>query len=119
MTGRVLQRGVNWRVFGVKKNDEEGQLPMLHNVDGGPLDVDLEPGSYIVYAGYGYANLTKRVILPKAGDYNESFNLHAGAMRLNAVAAGDITLDNSHFEIRHLYQRRFRYRTRTHCWSRM
>ncbi|WP_319568298.1 hypothetical protein [Cohaesibacter marisflavi] len=92
--GQVLQRGVNWRVFGAEK-DEEGQLPMLHNVDGGPLDVDLEPGSYIVYAGYGYANLTKRVILPKAGDYNESFNLHAGAMRLNAVAAGDITLDNA------------------------
>ena len=92
--GQILQRGVNWRVFGVKKN-EQGQLPMLHNVDGGPLDVDLEPGSYIIYAGYGYANLTKRVILPKAGDYNESFNLHAGAMRLNAVAAGDIALDNS------------------------
>ncbi|WP_321446994.1 hypothetical protein [uncultured Cohaesibacter sp.] len=92
--GQILQRGVNWRIFGAEK-DEEGQLPMLHNVDGGPLDVDLEPGSYIVYAGYGYANLTKRVILPKAGDYNESFNLHAGAMRLNAVAAGDITLDSA------------------------
>nr|WP_319513325.1 hypothetical protein [uncultured Cohaesibacter sp.] len=92
--GQVLQRGVNWRIFGTEK-DEQDQLPMLHNVDGGPLDVDLEPGSYIVYAGYGYANLTKRVILPKAGDYNESFNLHAGAMRLNAVAAGDIALDNA------------------------
>ena len=92
--GQILQRGINWRIFGDQK-DEHGQLPMLHNVDGGPLDVDLQPGSYIVYAGYGYANLTKRVILPKAGDYNESFNLHAGAMRLNAVAAGDIPLDNN------------------------
>lgn len=91
---QILQRGINWRIFGDEK-DAEGHLPMLNNVEGGPLEVDLQPGSYIVYAGYGYANLTKRVILPKAGDYRESFNLHAGAMRLNAVAAGDIPLDNN------------------------
>ena len=92
--GQVLQRGINWRIFGDQR-DQEGHLPMLHNVDGGPLELDLEPGSYIVYAGYGYANLTKRIILPKAGSYSESFNLHAGAMRLNAVAAGDIALDDN------------------------
>nr|WP_319485594.1 hypothetical protein [uncultured Cohaesibacter sp.] len=91
---QILQRGINWRIFSDEK-DAEGHLPMLNNVEGGPLEVDLEPGSYIVYAGYGYANLTKRVILPKAGDYRESFNLHAGAMRLNAVAAGDIPLDSN------------------------
>jgi hypothetical protein len=91
---QILQRGINWRIFSDEK-DTEGHLPMLNNVEGGPLEVDLQPGSYIVYAGYGYANLTKRVILPKAGDYRESFNLHAGAMRLNAVAAGDIPLDSN------------------------
>ncbi|WP_162916581.1 hypothetical protein [Cohaesibacter haloalkalitolerans] len=91
---QILQRGINWRIFSDEK-DAEGHLPMLNNVEGGPLEVDLQPGSYIVYAGYGYANLTKRVILPKAGDYRESFNLHAGAMRLNAVAAGDIPLDSN------------------------
>nr|WP_321456513.1 hypothetical protein [uncultured Cohaesibacter sp.] len=92
--GQILQRGMNWRIFSNEK-DKDGHLRMLHNVDGGTLDIDLEPGSYVVYAGYGYANLTKRVVLPRAGDYSESFSMHAGAMRLNAVATGDVALDNN------------------------
>ncbi|MCV6574712.1 MAG: hypothetical protein OIF58_03165 [Cohaesibacter sp.] len=92
--GQPLQRGMNWRIFEEKKGDN-GRMPMTHNSDGGALEVDLKPGRYIVYAGYGYANLTKRVILPKAGDYSESFILQAGGLRLGAVAAGDINLDNN------------------------
>ena len=98
--GEVLQRGINWRVFH-EKADETGRLPLLHNVDGGPISFDLDPGSYVVYAGYGFANLTKRIVLEKAGDYAENFNLQAGAIRLNAVATGDVPLDASilHFNI--------------------
>jgi hypothetical protein len=92
--GQPLQRGMNWRVFEEKK-DGNGRMPMVHNSDGGALEIDLQPGRYIVYAGYGYANLTKRIILPKAGDYSESFILQAGGLRLAAVAAGDIRLDNN------------------------
>ena len=90
--GQPLQRGMNWRIFEEKK-DENGRMPMIHNSDGGALEVDLAPGRYIVYAGYGFANLTKRIILAKAGDYSESFVLQAGGLRLGAVAAGDIQLD--------------------------
>ena len=90
--GEVLQRGINWRVF-AEKADETGRLPMLHNVDGGPISLELDPGSYVVYAGYGFANLTKRIVLEKSGDYAENFTLHAGAIRLNAVATGDVPLD--------------------------
>lgn len=93
-SGQPLQRGMNWRIFEEKK-DDKGRMPMIHNSDGGALEVDLKPGRYIVYAGYGYANLTKRIILPKAGDYSESFILQAGGLRLAAVAAGDIRLDGS------------------------
>ncbi|PLW78711.1 hypothetical protein C0081_00210 [Cohaesibacter celericrescens] len=92
--GQVLQRGVNWRVF-EEKRDKNSRLPLLHNVDGGSIDLELDPGSYVVYAGYGYANLTKRIVLEKAGNYSESFNLQAGAVRLNAVATGDVPLDAS------------------------
>lgn len=92
--GQPLQRGMNWRVFEEKK-DGNGRMPMVHNSDGGALEIDLQPGRYIVYAGYGYANLTKRIILPKAGDYSESFILQAGGLRLAAVAAGDIRLDDN------------------------
>lgn len=90
--GQPLQRGLNWRIFEEKK-DEQGRMPMVQNSMGGALEADLPPGRYIVYAGYGYANLTKRIILAKAGDYSESFVLHAGGLRLNAVAAGDVNLD--------------------------
>ncbi|MCT4656651.1 MAG: hypothetical protein N4A65_12640 [Cohaesibacter sp.] len=93
-SGQPLQRGMNWRIFEEKK-DAKGQMPMVHNSDGGALEVELKPGRYIIYAGYGFANLTKRVILAKAGDYSESFVLRAGGMRLNAIAAGDITLDSA------------------------
>ncbi|WP_316859887.1 hypothetical protein [uncultured Cohaesibacter sp.] len=90
--GQELRRGVNWRIFSDKK-DENGNLQLLNNLDGGSFEVKLEPGSYIVYVGYGFANLTKRVILPKAGNYKEDFVLNAGALRLNAVASGDVKLD--------------------------
>ena len=93
-TSPALQRGVNWRIFR-EERDKNGHLPMLKNVDGGLFDTELEPGSYIIYAGYGYANLTKRIVLEKAGSYSESFNLRAGAVRLNAVATGDVPLDNN------------------------
>ena len=92
--GEILQRGVNWRVFS-EERDENGRLPLLENVDGGVVDFALRTGSYIVYAGYGYANLTKRIVLDRAGSYSENFNLQAGAIRLKAVAPGDIKLDNS------------------------
>lgn len=91
---QVLQRGVNWRIY-EEKRDDNGRLPMLHNQTGGPLAIELPPGKYIIYAGYGFANLTKRLVLPKAGTYSESFVLQAGAVRLNAVAAGDVPLDDS------------------------
>ncbi len=92
--GQLLQRGINWRIY-EEKRDKNGRLPMLHNSVGGQLSVDLSPGKYIVYAGYGYANLTKRLVLAKAGTYQESFVLQAGAVRLNAVAAGDMQLDGN------------------------
>ncbi len=92
--GEVLQRGVNWRIFAEKRNDN-GTMQTVETVDGGPVTVDLKTGSYVVYAGYGYANLTKRIILDRSGTYSESFILHAGAVRLNAVASGDIPLDDS------------------------
>lgn len=92
--GQMLQRGINWRIY-EEKRDESGRLPMLHNSVGGQLSVDLSPGKYIVYAGYGFANLTKRLILAKAGTYQENFILQAGAVRLNAVAAGDMALDGN------------------------
>ena len=92
--GQILQRGINWRIFG-ENPDENGQLVLLENIDGGIAEVDLDPGSYVVYCGYGYANLTKRIVLERAGTYSESFNLRAGALRLNAVAAGDIPLDDN------------------------
>lgn len=91
---QILQRGINWRIY-EEKRDDNGRLPLLHNQTGGPLAIELPPGKYIVYAGYGFANLTKRLVLPKAGSYSESFVLRAGAVRLNAVAAGDVPLDDN------------------------
>ncbi|SNY94167.1 hypothetical protein SAMN04515647_4491 [Cohaesibacter sp. ES.047] len=92
--GEVLRRGIDWRIY-EEKRDENGQLPLIQDIEGGPIQVELETGKYIIYAGYGFANLTKRIVLDKAGDYAENFNLQAGAVRLNAVATGDIPLDNS------------------------
>ncbi|WP_319533567.1 hypothetical protein [uncultured Cohaesibacter sp.] len=96
--GDVLQRGVDWRIY-EEKRDENGRMPLIENVEGGPTQIELPTGKYIVYAGYGYANLTKRIVLNKAGDYAENFNLQAGAVRLNAVATGDIPLDKRHSNV--------------------
>ncbi|TLP48652.1 hypothetical protein FDK21_03045 [Cohaesibacter sp. CAU 1516] len=92
--GEVLQRGVNWRIFAEKRN-ANGTLQTVQTLDGGTVTVELKTGSYIVYAGYGYANLTKRITLERPGSYSDSFILNAGAVRLNAVASGDIPLDSS------------------------
>ena len=91
---QILQRGINWRIY-EEKRDANGRLPLLQNETGGPLNIELAPGRYIVYAGYGFANLTKRLVLPKAGSYSEAFVLQAGGIKLNAVAAGDVPLDDN------------------------
>ena len=92
--GEILQRGVTWRVY-KEKRDKTGHLPLVHEGMAGQINIELDPGAYIVYSGYGYANLTKRVVLNRAGNYGETFVLRAGALRLNAVAAGDIPLDEN------------------------
>ncbi|MEW5423864.1 hypothetical protein HNS03_18260 [Amorphus sp. 3PC139-8] len=88
-TGRPLDNGVHWRVFGVIP-DADGRLPLIAERVGGDADFRLKPGRYIVHAAFGRATAAKRVDLFRDVQ-TETFSLNAGGLQLSAVMDPDGT----------------------------
>lgn len=84
--GDVIRSGVKWRVFKVQA-DESGQMPIVAESEDPAPRFDLDPGIYVVHAGYGLAGATRRVDL-SAGNVTETLALNAGALKVSATVSG-------------------------------
>jgi len=93
--GKQLDRGMVWRVYS-DKPDAEGRLPLIANAAGGAAEFRLEPGSYLIHAGFGYAGSTKRVNVAAGEVHSETIVLNAGGLKLGAELAENRPLDESH-----------------------
>ncbi len=87
-----LNRGMVWRVY-TDKVDGEGKLTLVANAAGGDAEFRLEPGSYLIHAGFGYAGSTARVSVNAGRVRSETIVLNAGGLKLGAELADNRPLD--------------------------
>lgn len=85
-----LKRGLVWRIFGPDAGPD-GKLPLVASAQGGTIEFQLAPGSYLVHASFGRAGATKRITVGREAK-RESLVLDAGGLKLDAVLSGDLKI---------------------------
>ena len=87
--GALINSALHWRVFAATADAGGNQVLVAELRDAAPIFA-LDPGAYVVHAGYGLAGFAKAVSL--VGEpVRETFAMQAGGLRLQAVL-GDQTL---------------------------
>ena len=81
----VIDEGVEWRIFHSTAG-ADGKLPILASAYGGVKAFDITPGDYLVHAAYGHAGAVKKITVSNSA-IREEFDLNAGGLRLDAIAA--------------------------------
>ena len=90
--GDPLDRGMMWRVYSDKR-DTEGKLTLVANATGGDAEFRLDPGTYLVHAGFGYAGSTTRIKVEPGRVNTRTIVLDAGGLKLDAELAENRPLD--------------------------
>jgi hypothetical protein len=88
--GAPIPDGLVWRIFDTTP-DATGELALVAKSEGGPADVQLPPGEYVVHVAYGRAQ-TSETMSVAPGSNEKSFVIEAGALRLNSAVTGDIPI---------------------------
>jgi hypothetical protein len=87
--GGLINSALHWRVFAATPDSNGNPVLVAESRDAAPIFA-LDPGVYVVHAGYGLAGYAKTVSL--VGEpVRETFALQAGGLRLQAVL-GEQTL---------------------------
>jgi hypothetical protein len=86
----LMKEGLVWRIFKPDPSDD-GKLPLIATANGGTTRFALEPGSYLVHAGFGRAGITKRITLT-TDNREEILVMDAGGLKLNAVLSGGVRI---------------------------
>jgi hypothetical protein len=88
--GQRIEQGVVWRLYEpATSGDRRGKL--LDTERAASPVLSLKPGSYIVNAAFGRAHLTRKIMVPAAGNAArqvEKFVLNAGGLRITALLGG-------------------------------
>lgn len=99
-----LTRGVSWRVY-ADKPGEDGKLELVATATGGDADFRLEPGTYIVHTGFGFAGRTSRIAVNN-GVTSQTVLLNAGGMKLDAQFSGHMPIATGRVRF-DIYEREF------------
>ncbi|BBF93121.1 hypothetical protein [Blastochloris tepida] len=83
--GAVIQAALHWRVFAAAPDANGNHVLVGESHDAMPIFA-LDPGSYVVHAGYGLAGYAKPVTLASE-PVRETFALQAGGLKLQAALA--------------------------------
>lgn len=81
--GAAIEKGIEWRIFSTAV-DEQGELSLLAQSDGGSKAFDVTPGDYFVHAGYGYASAIRKISVVE-DNQREIFTFDAGALQLSGI----------------------------------
>ncbi len=86
--GQRIDKGVVWRIYSEDKA-ADGKVKLVSSLrEASPL-VKLQPGSYVVNAAYGRANLTRKLdVAATPAEVVERFVLNAGGLRVSAAISG-------------------------------
>ncbi len=95
-----IDRGMTWRVYSDKAGDD-GKLKLIASATGGDAEFRLQPGAYLVHAGYGYAGATSRITVGSSRVSSETVILNAGGLMLHAEIEQGVPLpaDQVHFKL--------------------
>lgn len=88
--GVSIPDGLVWRVFETK-TDAAGELALAAKSNDATAHLSLQPGSYVVHVAYGRAQTTDTITVQQ-GKNERAVVLDAGAIRLNAAIAGDVSI---------------------------
>ena len=88
--GAPIPDGLVWRIFDTTP-DASGELALVAKSEGGPANLELPPGEYVVHVAYGRAQ-TSETMRVAPGENQKSFVIEAGALRLNSAVTGDIPI---------------------------
>lgn len=82
---RQIRSGLAWRIF--RDNDSGSPVIVARSNDPNPV-FQVEPGTYIIHASYGFATSMRRVAVRANMQLSERMTISAGALRLSG-AIGD------------------------------
>ena len=89
-TGDLIANGIVWRIFKPDATND-GKLPLIATASGGTTRFALEPGPYLVHAGFGRAGITKRITVGQ-DNREEILVLDAGGLKLNSTLSGGVRI---------------------------
>ncbi len=88
--GAQIPDGLVWRIFDTTP-DASGELALVAKSEGGPANLQLPPGEYVVHVAYGRAQTSETMAIAP-GDNQKNFIIEAGALRLNSAVTGDVAI---------------------------
>lgn len=93
--GQSIEQGVVWYVFR-DKAPPDGKPKLVSTLRDASPSVRLEPGTYVVTAAFGRANLTRKITVGGTAGQQERFVLNAGGLRLISVLVnGEVVSDKA------------------------
>jgi hypothetical protein len=83
--GQKIDQGITWRVY---EDRVKEPAKLVSTLDQASPTVNLKPGSYIINAAFGRADVTRRIIVAPETPASEKFVLNAGGLRVKVLVDG-------------------------------
>ncbi len=88
--GAYIPDGLVWRIFD-SRTDAKGELAMVAKSEEATATLSLPPGEYVLHVAFGRAQATDTIFI-EPGPNNRTIIFEVGALKLNALIAGDIAI---------------------------
>ncbi|KAB2849295.1 MAG: hypothetical protein F9K44_08400 [Hyphomicrobiaceae bacterium] len=92
--GAPIDQGIVWRIYEPAPGSD-GRHKLIQTVKESTPTLKLAPGSYLINAAYGRANVTRLVVVKPGEAHQESFVLNVGGIRLTATLASGETISET------------------------
>lgn len=88
--GPFIPEGLVWRIFD-SRTDATGELAMVAKSEDATAAFSLPPGEYMLHVAFGRAQATDTIFI-EPGPNNRTVIFEVGALKLDALIAGDIAI---------------------------
>lgn len=94
--GEFIPDGLVWRMFD-SRVDANGELAMVAKSEEATATFSLPPGEYMLHVAYGRAQASDTIFV-EPGPNNRTIIFEIGALKLNAMIAGDVGIPPSQLQ---------------------
>ncbi len=92
--GQNIDQGLVWRIYDGANGPKDTSKLLMTRREASPT-VELKPGSYIINAAFGRADLTRVVTVLPGAPMSEKFVLNAGGLRVKVLVDGAAPAPNA------------------------